>query len=239
MSANEIKRIANDLKVVTFQEDEEKLYHKACCDEASFTECLTRCYIPFIRIFLRAGVIKFLLSLIQTRSFSKLMGAFRYEIPRFGATFGATAALFHLLLCVLRRLRKKGHKYFMNMTDQLACMIAAFISVLPLIVGLQQSELNLVKLLFFPLVFRCLCDKMMEIGMVTPFKHSDILAYMFTGFFVSYTYMVEHASCPKSTFKLIDTYSRMNVFENRTYNTASTLKQIANAQKYPKYKFPF
>ena len=45
------------------KKDEINLRHKICCDEASFTECLIRCLDPFIRAFVRAGVVKIIMTL--------------------------------------------------------------------------------------------------------------------------------------------------------------------------------
>ena len=118
------------------------------------------------------------------------------------------------------------------MTDQMASLIAAFISTLPLVVGLQPGELNLLKLLFFPLAFRCLSDKLMEIGLVPQFKHGDIFFYMLCGVFCSYSYMVEHSSCPSGIYKMVDNYAKMTPFENRTYRLASMKTKADVATKY-------
>ena len=103
----------------------------------------------------------------------------------------------------------------------MACLLAAFISTMPLVIGLQSGEQNLLKLLFFPLAFRCLCNKIMEIGLVSQFKHGDIVFYMLCGVFCSYTYMIEHDSCPNGIYRMVDGYAKMSRFEKRTYGLAS------------------
>ena len=118
------------------------------------------------------------------------------------------------------------------MTDQMACLIAAFTSVLPLAVGLQPGEQNLLKLLFFPLAFRCLCDKLMETGLVPKFKHGDILFYMLCGVFCSYTYMIEHSSCPGGMYRMVDNYAKLDLTESRTWRLASTKTRADLATKY-------
>jgi hypothetical protein len=67
-------------------------------------------------------------------------------------------------------------------------MIAAIASVVPILTGLQPNEQNLIKLIFYPLAFRCLFDKIVELGWITPFKHGDILAYVLANICVGFTY---------------------------------------------------
>lgn len=67
-------------------------------------------------------------------------------------------------------------------------IIAAVISIVPLLTGLQPNEQNLLKLIFYPLAFRCLFDKIVEKGWITPFKHGDILAYVLANICVGFTY---------------------------------------------------
>ena len=118
MSSHHLSTLANDIKIRTYQVDEKKLYSHRCCDEESTLECLQRCFGPFIRNFIRGGMIKFLLGLMKARTLPKIIKAFQYDIPRFGATLGASSALFHLLLCTMRRIgKRKVKKWMLNMSD--------------------------------------------------------------------------------------------------------------------------
>ena len=94
------------------------------------------------------------------------------------------------------------------MTEKSACLLAAIVCVLPLALGLHKNEKNLVKLIFFPLAFRCLTDLMLDVGLIPKFKHGDILGYMLTSFFVSYAYAVEKHSCPPSVTKMVFQYAK-------------------------------
>ena len=84
----------------------------------------------------------------------------------------------------------------LKLTEKTMCMLAAFISGLFLSFQVQKGEKNLLKLLFYPLAFRCLCDKLLDIGFVSKFKHGDILVYMVFGFFCAFSTLVEWNSCP-------------------------------------------
>ena len=129
-------------------------------------------------------------------------------MPRFGATFGLAAALTHLTICLLKRLAKKlGHKLTILKSDRFICFIAAFVGAIPIALGLQKSELSLVKLIFLPLVWRCICDKSLESGFVPSIKPGgDILAYMLTTFYLTYCYMIESHSAPAMS-KIVHHYS--------------------------------
>ena len=143
--------------------------------------------------------------------------------------------MFHLLLCIMKQLRrrKKGQRWFLNMSDEMACMIAAFGSGTVLAAGLQPGEMNLLKLFFIPLAWRCFCDKMMDIGLIPRFKHGDILVYMIIGFFCSFSTLVEWNSCPDPMRKTIQhTFCRMQPFESRSFSVANTMYRARKGEKY-------
>ena len=115
------------------------------------------------------------------------------------------------------------------MTAKSACFVAAFISSAPIIVGLENSEMNLLKLLFYPLMWRCLCDKLIEVGLIPRLPGGDILGYMIACTPIPYAYMLERHSNIPSVQKIVDQYSQANFLENRTYRFAqiSTRQNIA------------
>ena len=126
-------------------------------------ECLTRLWDPFIKNFVRAGIIKLIMTLSQTRNLKVILGAFSSDIPRFATIFGIAAALFHLILCVFKRFGKRqSSNWLFKMRNQQVCFFAAFFAALPLALGLQPREVNVLKMLFFPMLFRCMCDKALE-----------------------------------------------------------------------------
>ena len=108
---------------------------------------------------------KLLLSVFRMRSFKKFFEVLRFDILRFGGTLGAVSALFHLLLCLIERLTKDTD-WTEHQKKRISFFVAGFASSIPLAVGLQPGELSLLKLLFFPLAYRCLCNKSLEIGLV-------------------------------------------------------------------------
>ena len=78
-----------------------------------------------------------------------------------------------------------------------------------------------------------MCEKMMEIGLITPFKHGDILAYMICGFWCGYSFILEKSSCPPSMSGLVQNYTKMQYLEKRTCRGASNLRLRADiANKY-------
>ena len=112
------------------------------------------------------------------------------DIPRFGATFGLASALYHFTICYFKRLKKKYSRA--EVSERMAIFIAAMIGSLPLSFGLQKNEINLVKLLFYPLLARCVCDKLLEIGLIPKIERGgDVLAYMLACFPIPYTFVLE------------------------------------------------
>lgn len=183
--------------------------------------------------FAKGCAIKFLLELALKRSFSKIFKQSMKDILRFGITTGSTATVFHGVLCILRRIgKKKGLRYALDISRRMAIIIASLFSSLPLLYGLQDNELNLLKLIFYPLAFRCVFDKAVELGWVTPFKHGDIIAYVCFNVWVAFTYTQERQSCPPSLYKMIEIYSQMKVPEFRMYSTMKTAWRAQIAQKY-------
>ena len=104
-----------------------------------------------------------------------------------------------------------------GLTEKSACFLAAIVCVLPLALGLHKNEKNLVKLIFFPLSFRCLSNLLMEVGLIPTFKHGDILGYMLSCFFVVYAYVCERHSSSPAVTKMIYQYAADQESEVRLY----------------------
>ena len=72
--------------------------------------------------------------------------------------------------------------------------IAAALSALPAILGMNSKEQQLLKLFVFPLMFRCLFTKLFEAKLLPTFKHGDVVGYMLTTFFYGYVVTCEQYS---------------------------------------------
>ena len=198
----------------TVYEEDRFLRQEGCCDKKAFKECVRGAGPPFARNFISSAILKFLFELISTRSVTKALRCMRWEVPRFGAIFGSAAALFHLALCFFRRWGKSQARVWpKGLTERSASFLAALVCVLPL-VGLQKNESNIVKLIFFPLAFRCLCNTLIEVGLIPAFKHGDILGYMIGSFVVPFAYQLERISTPAAVYKMVHTYARDTPREN-------------------------
>ena len=97
---------------------------------------------------------------------------------------------FHATMCLLRRLgRKKKKQFAFGLSNRQAAFMAAVMSVIPIVAGMEQKEQNLFKLLFFPLAFRCGFDALLKAGYMPRLsRHGDILAYMIVCFFISHNF---------------------------------------------------
>ena len=70
--------------------------------------------------------------------------------------------------------------------------VAAFISAIPAIIGFSSREQQLFKLLIFPLVWRCIVSKAMDIGLLPTLKrHGDILGYVIVTTIVGFCFSTE------------------------------------------------
>jgi hypothetical protein len=87
-------------------------------------------------------------------------------------------------------------------------------------------------LIFYPLAFRCLFDKIVEKGWITPFKHGDILAYVLANICVGFTYTQERQSCPPSLFSMVEIYSQMGAPEFRLQANMKTAWRAKLAEHY-------
>ena len=228
------KRLAQNIrKSVAVQDVDLVRKVDRCCEKDSFLQCIARCQGPFIRNALKTCLIKFVFALLSTRSIAKTIEQLRYDVPRFGVTFGLAAALFHLAICLLRRLGKRsGTKWPLKMSDVQAYFVAAFACSFPIVFGLQKNELSLVKLVFFPLAFRCITDKLLEAGILPKFVGGDILGYMLVCCFCPYSYMLEYHSCPPAISRMIFTYCDENAWESRSYNILRSVNRVKIASRY-------
>ena len=228
-----LSHIAYDLKVRTYQLDEKKMFDSACCDNHT-DECLKRSFGPFIKNFVRGFVVRLLLTVAQSRKSKKVIAALKGDIPKFGVVLGVTAALYHLTICLMKRLKKLCQgKFSEALSEKTMCMIAALVSGLFLSSQLQNGEKNLMKLLFYPLAFRCLCDKILDVGLVSQVKHGDILVYMIFGFFCAFSTLIEWNSCPDGLRQTIQhSFTRMTYFECRSFSVANMAFRKDKALKY-------
>ena len=164
---------------------------------------------------------------------TKIHSAFVKDIPRFALTFGATAVVFHLILCVFKRLgKRKGQKWFLKMTDKKVCTIAAFFATLPLAIGLQPNEINVLKMLFFPMMFRCIFDTLLAQQIVLKLEFGSVLAYMLVTFIAAYTGGLETHSCPDSMTKMMKNYSKLDRYEQRSIYAVSLTNKRDLGYKY-------
>ena len=108
-----------------------------------------------------------------------------YQVPRFGLVCGLVSSFFMLTMCALRRYAKG------KLSRKKAMLIAALVSSLPVIFGMNPREQNLFKLLIYPLMFRCLFTKIFEMGLLPSFKHGEIAGYFLTTFFYGHCQLVE------------------------------------------------
>ena len=85
-----------------------------------------------------------------------------------------------------------------------------------MLIGLKSDEMKIVKLLFYPLAYRCICDKALEIGLVSPFKHGDIMFYMVSTTLWGYSYMLENRA-GSSVYNIVDGYTSFDYYWKRNY----------------------
>ena len=95
-------------------------------------------------------------------------------------------------------------------------------SGIPLIVGMNPKEMNLIKLFMFPLVSRCVVDKMLELGYLPTLPYGSVLSYMIVCFIVTYGYLVERHSLAPSMYKMVDSYAKLTDVEQRFLNVYKT-----------------
>jgi hypothetical protein len=160
------------------------------------------------------------------------------KIPLFGLCIGLMSISFHLTMCILRRMgnarsQKRndqgkdsdGKAYAIGsvgINQKQAAFIAGLISALPLAIGLDDKEQNLLKLFIFPLAIRCICDKMFEIGWLPKVKYGSIIGYMLASTIISYGFTIERHSQPASMYRMVDSYAKLTDVEDRFLNIFKT-----------------
>ena len=161
-----------------------------CCD-VGLLECINSASYPFMTNFIKGCIIKMCLELISKRSFKKLWTQMKYHVPRFGLVFGTSAAIYHMMLC----LNFRGK--FLKTRKRLALLIAGMVSSIPFIIGLKKDEMVLIKLFFFPLLWRCFAALFIESKVIpVPKKHGDIMTYVVLSSIIGFCMMYEGYSSP-------------------------------------------
>ena len=108
-----------------------------------------------------------------------------FQIPRFGLVCGLISTVFMLSMCFYHKKLKK------RLAKKNAMALAAFLSALPVIVGMSDKEKSLFKLVVYPLMFRCIMGKFFEIGLVPEVKYGSVIGYFVATFFFGYCTVVE------------------------------------------------
>ena len=92
--------------------------------------------------------------------------------------------------------------------------------------------MNLVKLIFYPLAWRCLCDKAVDVGLLPKFWGGEVLGYMICCWCIPYTYTLEKRACVPAVHKLVLNYSRDPYLENRLYHHVMAANYKGIYEKY-------
>ena len=118
-------------------------------------------------------------------------------------TVGLASFAFYLTMCLMRRIRNRAK---LKISKQLCTAVSGIAFAMPLAFGLNKIELQIFKLLLYPLAFRCLVNYLQVKSGIPSFSGGDILSYMVVTFCVTYCYMLEGRS-GKSLQNMIDTIS--------------------------------
>ena len=156
--------------------------------------------MPFSQTFFKAAIFKLLVTVITTRSLTKIIKSLGHHVPRFGLAISLSTVVFHLAMCVLRRLSKQ---FRLRIPKSKAAFAAAILCTIPLKLGLQTAELKILKLLLYPLTFRCFVEKLLSLGVIPKIRGGSILSYMIVTYVIAYCYVLEGRS-GKSFQKMID-----------------------------------
>ena len=77
-------------------------------DKTSLKALIKRITLPFFSNFVKGCLFKILLDVVAKRGVAWLFkGPLPTQIPRFGLSIGVMSLLFHLVLCLLRKMAKK------------------------------------------------------------------------------------------------------------------------------------
>jgi len=113
-----------------------------------------------------------------------------------------------------------------------AIFIAGMMSAIPLLVGMKAKEMNLLKLFMFPLVSRCIVDKLLELGYLPTVPYGSVISYMLACFIITYGYLVERHTLAPSMYKMVDSYARLTDTEARFLNVYKTHSRVRINEKY-------
>ena len=200
--AHSLNSLKSDLRYFMKRED-----NIVCCETSNWYDCFQNASAEFIPLFLKSCVAKMLLELFAKRSLKHLWQQMSYEVPRFGLSIGLVSSIYMGVMCCLRRTLGK------KINRKRAMAFAAFLSAIPIVVGLNKKELSLFKLLIYPLMYRCLVTKLIELGLIPTFKHGDILGYVVTTFFYGFCQICESHSHQPQMYNMVKQYAQFGYNE--------------------------
>ena len=125
-------------------------------------------------------------------------------------------------MCLLRRIKKQLK---LKISKQNVAFVSAIAGTLPLIIGLQSQEIRLLKLILFPLAFRCLTEKLLAQGIIPSVKGGTIISYMLACYALSYCYVLETRS-GSSVQSMIDQISHLQFTGKVSYVYPKAQRQL-------------
>ena len=191
------RQIEEEKDILTLKKCQNTIVHRIdtmCTHQKS---CMKEVTVSFWYNFLRGCAIKLILRLITERQFKSIAKNY-HDIPKFGVIIGLFSGLFKLTKCLLNR-------YCQDMHPRLKSFIAGIVCSFSLQLA-TQGEQSVLKLLLYPRVIESIFQFLCEKGIITKFKHGDILAYALQVIIITYSYMFEPDNMTKGFSKTIDNY---------------------------------
>ena len=177
----------------------------AVCCSGCKSHCLKAAFAQFWPMFVKSCIFKSVLELIGHRKIKLLVHQLKSCVPRFGLTCGLISVFFMLSMCALTRNESK-------LSKKRKIFIAAMISALPALIGFSSQEIRLIKLMMFPLVFRCIGTKLFEKGFPQMKRHGGIVAYVLLTNIIAFSYVLEPLSNAAGMQKSIESYTMVTPF---------------------------
>ena len=150
---------------------------------------------------------KVALDLAANRNLQKLYTVLKKEAPRFALGVGLLSAIFHAVMCSLTRLKHLSEKQILKrlLSNKFCHMIAGMASAIPIVLIMNPQEQNLLKLFFFPLAFRCLVDKLLQLKLLPNLgtNFGSVISYMLVTTIIGFTYTFESFSLAPSMYRLV------------------------------------
>ena len=111
--------------------------------------------------------------------------------------------------------------------------VSGFLSAVSIYFIMNKKEQSLIKLLLFPLAFRCLFEKILQMGLLPNWGGPGaVLSYVIFNFVFALNFVLELYSLEPAMNRMVTSYTKLRWDEARAFRIAMSGSRRVISQRY-------